>query len=89
VSPHPKHVVIIVDHGISLSPVQLKIAKAVSKQLLLSLSEDDRVSVFALSSNVTHARYDGCMDSKLCLISPESQIYMTKFIDDIAKNKSG
>ncbi|ELT96782.1 hypothetical protein CAPTEDRAFT_225126 [Capitella teleta] len=87
VNPQPKHVVIVMEHGISLSQNQLTIAKAVSKQILLSLNEDDHVSVFALSSSVTHARDDGCVNHKLCSISPESRVYLNKFIDDVAKDK--
>lgn len=88
VSPQPKFVVIIMDHGMSLSQNQLTTAKAVSKQLLASLSEDDRVSFFGLSSTISHPREDACLNQQLCVLTPESRIYLNKFIDDISKEKS-
>lgn len=44
VQPQPQHVVIVMDHGNSLSSNQLKTAKGIAKQFLNSLSERDRVS---------------------------------------------
>lgn len=45
VQPQPQHVVIVMDHGNSLSSNQLKTAKGIAKQFLNSLSERDRVGV--------------------------------------------
>ena len=44
VHPQRKNMVIVVDHGTSLSESQLHTAKEVAKQVLLSLGPDDRVS---------------------------------------------
>lgn len=43
VQPQSKHLVIVMDHGNSLSPNQLRIAKGIAKHILSSLSEKDRV----------------------------------------------
>ena len=43
VYPPRKNVVILVDHGNSLSKNQFNMAKAMAKQVLSSLNEDDRV----------------------------------------------
>ena len=43
VQPQRKHVVIIMDHGNSMSSSQLHIAKAIVKHLIASFSENDRV----------------------------------------------
>jgi hypothetical protein len=43
IQPQRKHVVIMMDHGNSLSPNQLNTAKAIAKHIIRSLSENDRV----------------------------------------------
>ena len=87
VSPGRKHVVIVLDHGNSLSQIQLSIAKAVAKQLLLSLGEDDRVAVLGLSSKVEYPREDACMNRRLCGLTLEAKVYIRSFIEDLEKDK--
>ncbi|XP_060536991.1 VWFA and cache domain-containing protein 1 [Cylas formicarius] len=45
-----KNVILIVDHGASLSKRQLHIAKAIAKEMLLALNKDDRVALIGLAS---------------------------------------
>ncbi len=45
IQPQRKNVVILVDHGNSLSANQLYTAKAIAKYTLLSLAEHDRVCI--------------------------------------------
>lgn len=45
VQPWPKHLVIIMDHGNSLSANQLVLAKAIAKHLFNILAEGDMVSL--------------------------------------------
>ena len=45
IHPQRKHVLIMIDHGNSLSSNQLHTGKAVARQILASLSENDRVSL--------------------------------------------
>ena len=44
-APQRKNIVIMIDHGNSLSDNQLYTAKAVAKHILLSLADTDRVGV--------------------------------------------
>ena len=44
VYPRPKHIVVVIDCGNSLSQNQMHTAKAIAKFVLLSLGEEDRVS---------------------------------------------
>ncbi len=44
-APQRKNIVIMIDHGNSLSDNQLYTAKAIAKHILLSLGDNDRVSV--------------------------------------------
>jgi len=50
VQPQSKHVVIVMDHGNSLSANQLRTAKGIAKHLLNSLSEKDMVGDLLLQS---------------------------------------
>ena len=43
--PQSKHVVIMMDHGNSLSAYQVRMAKSVAKHLINSFTEKDRVSL--------------------------------------------
>ena len=41
--PQSKHIVILVDHGISLSQTQMRTARSIARNLLLAFTEHDRV----------------------------------------------
>ena len=41
--PTQKHIVIVLDHGASMSDVQMKTAKSIAKHLLASLHYNDKV----------------------------------------------
>lgn len=42
--PQSKHIVLLIDHGNSLSPTQIHMAKSIAKHLIASFTENDRVS---------------------------------------------
>jgi len=42
--PQSKHIVILIDHGNSLSATQIHMAKSIAKHLISSFTENDRVS---------------------------------------------
>ena len=50
-APQRKNIVIMIDHGNSLSDNQLYTAKAVAKHILLSLGDNDRVSSLTRKTN--------------------------------------
>ena len=46
--PQSKHIVIMMDHGNSLSQTQLHMAKNIAKSLIASFTENDRVCILPL-----------------------------------------
>ncbi|XP_060082073.1 VWFA and cache domain-containing protein 1-like [Ylistrum balloti] len=88
VQPQPKHIVIVMDHGNSLSANQLRTAKGIAKHLLNSLSEKDRVGVVGLASRPTFSRApsdDTCIHSSMVPVTFEATLYFSKFIDNLEK----
>ncbi|XP_074642229.1 VWFA and cache domain-containing protein 1-like [Tubulanus polymorphus] len=88
IQPHRKHVVIVMDHGNSLSHNQLAIAKAIAKQLIHSLSENDRVGIIGLSKEVVYPKKDGCLTTHLAPLTYEAKYFFRDFIDGLTKQKS-
>lgn len=88
VQPQPKHVVIVMDHGNSLSPNQLRTAKGIAKHILASLSEKDRVGVIGLASKVSHPREpdaDSCLHNSMVPVTFEASLHFCSFIDKLEK----
>ena len=88
VQPQPKHIVIVMDHGNSLSPNQLRTAKAIAKHILLSLSEKDRVGVIGLASKVSFPREpdaDSCLHNSMVPVTYEASLHFSNFIDKLGK----
>lgn len=80
-----KNVVVVIDQGNSLSPVQLKIAKAVAKNIINSLNENDQVAVMSVSSDVKFSRNDRCVLDQLMHLTYETKLFHHVFIDHIVK----
>lgn len=88
VQPQPQHVVIVMDHGNSLSSNQLKTAKGIAKQFLNSLSERDRVAVFGLASRPSFPRDpsdDSCLPNSLVPATFEASLFFSSFVDNLNK----
>ncbi|CAH1774319.1 unnamed protein product [Owenia fusiformis] len=85
VQPQRKNVVILMDHGNSLSHNQLVMSKAVAAHIIESLSENDRVGMIALSGRAHYPRYDNCLSKKLAPLSYEAKLYFNKFIQNLEK----
>lgn len=86
VQPQPQHVVIVMDHGNSLSSNQLKTAKGIAKQFLNSLSERDRVAVFGLASRPSFPRDpsdDSCLPNSLVPATFEASLFFSSFVDNL------
>ncbi|XP_064624547.1 VWFA and cache domain-containing protein 1-like isoform X2 [Lineus longissimus] len=88
IQPQRKHVVIMMDHGNSLSPNQLNTAKAIARHIIRSLSENDRVGLIGLSSKATYPRSDGCLSEKLAPLTYEAKDFFMHFIDSLGKMES-
>ncbi|XP_064604512.1 VWFA and cache domain-containing protein 1-like [Liolophura sinensis] len=85
VQPWPKHLVIIMDHGNSLSANQLVLAKAIAKHLFNIIADGDMVSVLGLASKVSYPREDRCLPHTLAPFSLEARLLFSKFIDNLEK----
>ncbi|KAK3089856.1 hypothetical protein FSP39_007106 [Pinctada imbricata] len=89
--PQAKHIVIVMDHGNSLSTNQLRTAKGIAKYLLGSLSEKDRVGIFGLASGPTFPRDprdDSCLPNSLVPLTYEASLFFSNFIDNLEKEDS-
>lgn len=84
VQPFTKYIVIVIDHGNSLSPLQLKTAKAIGKHILSSLSHKDKVTVVGIAGDVKYP-YDNCMSRKMASATQEIKFYFSRFIDNLQK----
>ncbi|GAB1599475.1 VWFA and cache domain-containing protein 1-like isoform X3 [Argonauta hians] len=85
IRPQRKHLVIVMDHGLSLSLTQLNTAKAIAKHLLESLSENDYVGVIGLAATPTYPRADSCLPHTLVQATYETRLYFNKFLDGLKK----
>ncbi|XP_071440186.1 VWFA and cache domain-containing protein 1 isoform X2 [Hetaerina americana] len=88
VQPYSKTVVIIVDHGNSLSKNQLFTAKAVGKHLITLLSYNDKVGLIALSDVVTYPGNENCSQQFMPFATYETKFHFTGFIDSLKKSKA-
>ncbi|KAK3767134.1 hypothetical protein RRG08_018006 [Elysia crispata] len=85
IQPQAKHVVIVMDHGISLSPTQMIIAKAVTKHLIASFSDDDKIAVMGMSNQPKYAQADSCLNHSMIAATYETRQFFTKFVDGLQK----
>ncbi|KAL4236844.1 VWFA and cache domain-containing protein 1 [Mactra antiquata] len=83
--PQSKRIVIMMDHGNSLSATQMHMARSIAKNLIASFTENDRISVIGLSSDVTFPRDDSCVRNSLVPVTFESKFFFTRFIDNLEK----
>ncbi|XP_055956054.1 VWFA and cache domain-containing protein 1 [Patella vulgata] len=85
IQPQRKYVVIVMDHGNSMSPTQLHTAKAIAKHLLGSFSKNDRIGIIGLSSKPTYPRSDPCLLNSLVPATFETRVFFSKFVDKLEK----
>ncbi|KAK0046626.1 VWFA and cache domain-containing protein 1 isoform X1 [Biomphalaria pfeifferi] len=85
IQPQRKYVVIMMDHGNSLSPTQLLTAKAITKHLIASFSDNDRIGVIGLSNKPLYPRSDPCLPHTMVPATFETRFYFSKFIDNLEK----
>lgn len=82
-----KNVILVVDHGGSLSKTQLEIVKTVSKQLIAELEDDDRIALITIASD-----WFALANSSNCLLPNQVAQYVTqnlptlKFAENSHKN---
>ncbi|GFO03081.1 vwfa and cache domain-containing protein 1, partial [Plakobranchus ocellatus] len=85
IQPQSKHVVIVMDHGNSMSATQLLTAKAITKHLIASFFEEDKISVMGLSSKPVYPKADSCLNRTLVDANYDTKQFFIKFVDDLQK----
>lgn len=85
VRPYTKHVVIVIDHGNSLSPNQLMMAKAVGKYILSTLSHHDKVGLIGLCAEAHVPQVDSCLAEEMAYATYETKYHFGRFIDSLHK----
>ncbi|CAG5123241.1 unnamed protein product, partial [Candidula unifasciata] len=85
IQPQRKYVVIVMDHGNSMSVTQLRTAKAITKHLIASFSDNDRIGVIGLSSKPVYPRSDPCLPHTMVPATFETRFYFSKFVDSLEK----
>uniref|UniRef100_A0A8B9HK27 VWFA and cache domain-containing protein 1 n=1 Tax=Astyanax mexicanus TaxID=7994 RepID=A0A8B9HK27_ASTMX len=88
VRPQSKHVVVLVDHGASVSETQLQIARDATLVILNSIDEHDKISVLTVAEAVRSCSLDQCYKSFLSPATSETKRKMTTFINNIKASDS-
>ncbi|KAK7888987.1 hypothetical protein WMY93_024547 [Mugilogobius chulae] len=83
VRPQSKHIVVMVDHGASVTETQLQIAKDSALVILNSIDEHDKVSILSVADTVRSCSLDQCYKSLLSPATSETKRKMGTFISNI------
>ncbi|TVK90659.1 VWFA and cache domain-containing protein 1 [Bagarius yarrelli] len=88
VRPQSKHVVVLVDHGTSVSETRLQIARDAALVILNSIDEHDKISVLTVADAVRSCSLDQCYKSFLSPATSETKRKMSTFINSIKSSDS-
>uniref|UniRef100_A0A6I8NAW0 VWFA and cache domain-containing protein 1 n=1 Tax=Ornithorhynchus anatinus TaxID=9258 RepID=A0A6I8NAW0_ORNAN len=88
VRPQSKHIVVIVDHGASVTETQLQIAKDAAHVILSSIDEHDKISVLTVADTVRTCSLDQCYKTYLSPATSETKRKMSTFVSSIKSSDS-
>ncbi|KAM6962725.1 VWFA and cache domain-containing protein 1 [Aplochiton taeniatus] len=88
VRPQSKHIVVLVDHGASVTDTQLQIARDSALVLLNSLDEHDKISILSVAEAVRSCSLDLCYRSYLSPATSETKRKMSTFVSNIKASDS-
>lgn len=88
VRPQSKHIVVIVDHGASVTDTQLQIAKDAAQVILSSIDEHDKISVLTVADAVRTCSLDQCYKTFLSPATSETKRKMSTFVSSIKASDS-
>ncbi|NXY37914.1 CAHD1 protein, partial [Pomatorhinus ruficollis] len=88
VRPQSKHIVVIVDHGASVTETQLQIAKDAAQVILSSIDEHDKISVLTVAEAVRTCSLDQCYKTFLSPATSETKRKMSTFVSSIKASDS-
>ncbi|XP_024134562.1 VWFA and cache domain-containing protein 1 [Oryzias melastigma] len=83
VRPQSKHIVVMVDHGASVTETQLQIARDSALVILNAVDEHDKISVLSVAETVRSCSLDQCYKSLLSPSTSETKRKMSTFISNI------
>ncbi|XP_015234155.1 PREDICTED: VWFA and cache domain-containing protein 1 [Cyprinodon variegatus] len=83
VRPQSKHIVVMVDHGASVTDSQLQIARDSALVILNSIDEHDKISILSVAETVRSCSLDPCYKSLLSPATSETKRKMNTFISNI------
>ncbi|XP_063283945.1 VWFA and cache domain-containing protein 1 isoform X1 [Pelobates fuscus] len=88
VRPQSKHIVVIMDHGASITETQLQIARDASQVILNAIDEHDKISVLTVADVVRTCSLDQCYKSFLSPATSETKRKMSSFVAGIKSSDS-
>uniref|UniRef100_A0A1A7YQN2 VWFA and cache domain-containing protein 1 n=1 Tax=Iconisemion striatum TaxID=60296 RepID=A0A1A7YQN2_9TELE len=83
VRPQSKHIVVMVDHGASITDTQLQIARDSALVILNSIDEHDKISILSVAETIRSCSLDQCYKSLLSPATSETKRKMSTFISNI------
>ncbi|XP_019730967.1 VWFA and cache domain-containing protein 1 [Hippocampus comes] len=83
VRPQSKHIVVMVDHGASVTETQLQIARDSALVILYAIDEHDKIAVLSVAETVRSCSLDQCYKSLLSPATSETKRKMSSFISNI------
>ncbi|CDQ90815.1 unnamed protein product [Oncorhynchus mykiss] len=88
VRPQSKHIVVIIDHGVTITETQLQIARDAALVVLNSIDEHDKVSILSSAEAVRSCSLDQCYKSYLSPATSETKRKMSAFITNLKASDS-
>lgn len=83
VRPQSKHIVVILDHGASVTDTQLQIAKDAAQVILSAIDEHDKISVLTVADTVRTCSLDQCYKTFLSPATSETKRKMSSFVSSV------
>ncbi|XP_030874640.1 VWFA and cache domain-containing protein 1 [Leptonychotes weddellii] len=83
VRPQSKHIVVILDHGASVTDTQLQIAKDAARVILSAIDEHDKISVLTVADTVRTCSLDQCYKTFLSPATSETKRKMSTFVSSV------
>uniref|UniRef100_A0A669D1T1 VWFA and cache domain-containing protein 1 n=1 Tax=Oreochromis niloticus TaxID=8128 RepID=A0A669D1T1_ORENI len=83
VRPQSKHIVVMIDHGASITDTQLQIAKDSVLVILNAIDEHDKISVLSVAETVRSCSLDQCYKSLLSPATSETKRKMSTFVSNV------
>ncbi|KAB0394162.1 hypothetical protein E2I00_014387 [Balaenoptera physalus] len=83
VRPQSKHIVVILDHGASVTDTQLQIAKDAAQVILSAIDEHDKISMLTVADTVRTCSLDQCYKTFLSPATSETKRKMSTFVSSV------